>query len=49
MKSASLLIQWVPGVRRPGRETDHSPPSSPMLRMHGRMPPLLPTPSWRGG
>jgi hypothetical protein len=21
-------IHWVPGVKRPGRETDHSPPSS---------------------
>jgi hypothetical protein len=22
------LIQWVPGVERPGHEADHSPPSS---------------------
>jgi hypothetical protein len=21
-------IQWVPGVKRPGREADHSPPTS---------------------
>jgi hypothetical protein len=21
-------IRWMPGVKRPGRETDHSPPSS---------------------
>jgi hypothetical protein len=23
-----FLIQWVPGVKRPGREVDHSPPTS---------------------
>jgi hypothetical protein len=36
-------IQWVPvapslGVKRPGHETDHSPPSS--TRMRGAIPPL---------
>jgi hypothetical protein len=25
-------IQWVPGVKRPGRETDHSPPSSTEIK-----------------
>jgi len=25
-------IQWVPGVKRPGREDEHSPPSSSEVR-----------------
>jgi len=25
-------IQWVPGVKRPGREADHSPPSSAKVK-----------------
>jgi hypothetical protein len=38
-------IQWVPGafsvgVKRPGRETDHSPPSRSRSRMRGAIPPL---------
>jgi hypothetical protein len=49
--STQLPIQWVPGfflrVKRPGRETDHSPPTSaevkkmwiytstPPIRLHG--------------
>jgi hypothetical protein len=38
-------IQWVPGalslvVKRPGREADHSPPSSAKVRMRGAIPPL---------
>jgi hypothetical protein len=38
-------IQWVPwvlflGVKRPGREADHSPPSSAEVKMCGCMPPL---------
>jgi hypothetical protein len=39
------LIQWVPGalslvVKRPGRKTDHSPPSSAEVKMRGAIPPL---------
>jgi hypothetical protein len=38
-------IQWVlgdrlPGVKRPGREADHSPPSSAEVRNGGAIPPL---------
>jgi hypothetical protein len=37
--------QWVPGtislgVERPGRESDHSPPSSAEVKMLGAVPPL---------
>jgi hypothetical protein len=37
-------IQWIlealsPGVKRPGREADHSPPTSARSRMHGAIPP----------
>jgi hypothetical protein len=48
-------ISWVPGAlslgaKRPGREADHSPPSSAGggQRMRGAIPPLPNTPSWRG-
>jgi hypothetical protein len=40
-------IQWVPGalsqgIKRPGREADHSPPSSARCqRMTGAVPPFL--------
>jgi hypothetical protein len=38
-------IQWVPGaltpgVKRPGSEADHSPPSSTEFKMGGTIPPL---------
>jgi hypothetical protein len=38
-------IQWVTGslslgVKLPGRETDHSPPSIAKVRMRGAIPPL---------
>jgi hypothetical protein len=38
-------IQWVPGglslgVKWPGHEADHLPPSSAKSRMHGAIPPL---------
>jgi hypothetical protein len=38
-------IQWVPGavslgVKWPGREADHSPPSSAEVKMRGAIPPL---------
>jgi hypothetical protein len=43
-------IQWVPGplspaVKRPGREADHSPPSSVEVKNGGAMPPLSHTSS----
>jgi hypothetical protein len=46
-------IQWVPGalslgVKRPGREADHSLQSSATSRMRGDIPPLPNTPSWCG-
>jgi hypothetical protein len=45
-------IQWVPGVfslgiKRPGREADHSPPSSAEVK-EWAIPPLPNAPSWRG-
>jgi hypothetical protein len=44
-------IQWVPGalsswVKRPGRETDHSPPSSAEVRNGGAIPPIPHILSW---
>jgi hypothetical protein len=44
-------IQWVSGalslgVKRPGREANHSPPSS--QRVRGAIPPLPNKPSWCG-
>jgi len=42
-------IQWVPGVKRPGRETHHSSPSSVLrLRMCEAIPPLPNTSLWCG-
>jgi hypothetical protein len=54
--SLSHLIQTgsgalTPGVKRPGCEADHSPPSSaevPRLIMCGAIPPLYNTSSWHG-
>jgi hypothetical protein len=45
-------IQWVPaalslGVNRQGREADHSPPSSTVLKNNGTIPPLPKMSSWR--
>jgi hypothetical protein len=38
-------IQWVPGtifprLKRPGREAEHSPPSSAEVKYGGTLPPL---------
>jgi hypothetical protein len=47
-------IQWVPaalslgGVKRPGLEADHSPPSSAEVKKSGSIPPLPHICSWRG-
>jgi hypothetical protein len=45
-------IQWVPGglsvgVKRLGREADHSHPSSAEVKNGGAIPPLLHVSSWR--
>jgi hypothetical protein len=45
MDTASVVF---PGVKRPGREADRSPPSSAEVKNGGSMPPLPHTPSWRG-
>jgi hypothetical protein len=37
-----------PGVKRPGREADLSPPSSAEVKMRGAIPPFPYTSSWRG-
>jgi hypothetical protein len=47
-------IQWVtlafsPGVRRPGREADHSPSTNAEFMNSGATIPLPDTFSWRGG
>jgi hypothetical protein len=44
-------IQWVamdifPGVKRPGREADHSPPRSAEVKNGGTIPPLLRMSLW---
>jgi hypothetical protein len=36
------------GVKRPGREADHSPPSSAAVMIRVAIPPLPNTPPWRG-
>jgi hypothetical protein len=33
-------IQWLPGVKRPGREADHTPPSSVEVKNGGAIPPF---------
>jgi hypothetical protein len=40
-------IQWVPEVKRPRREADHSPPSAAEVKKGRSIPPLQHTPSWR--
>jgi hypothetical protein len=35
-----------PGVKRPGREVDHSPPTSAEVKKSGSIHPLPYTPSW---
>jgi hypothetical protein len=45
-------IQWVPGalspgVKRPGRESDHSPATNAKVKNGGAIPPLLHMFSWR--
>jgi hypothetical protein len=35
------------GVKWPGREVDHSPPTSAEVKKSGSIHPLLHTPSWR--
>jgi hypothetical protein len=51
--STQLPIQLVPegglspGVKRPGREVDHSPPARAEVKRHGPIRPLPHTPSWR--
>jgi hypothetical protein len=34
-------IQWVPGVKRPGREADHSPRPSAEVKKSLAIPPVL--------
>jgi hypothetical protein len=46
-------IQWqpeavYPGIKRPGRETDHSSQFSAKVKNGGAIPLLPDTPSWRG-
>jgi hypothetical protein len=38
-------IQWVQGIKRPGHETDHSPPSSVKVNNGSAIPPIS---AWRG-
>jgi hypothetical protein len=40
--SRSAPIRLAPGVQRPGREADHSLPSSAKVKMHGAIHPLPP-------
>jgi hypothetical protein len=41
-------IQWVPGVKRPGHEDDHSPPFAAEVKNGGAIYPLPHTSSRRG-
>jgi hypothetical protein len=36
-----------PGVKQQWHETDHSPPTSAEVKIHGSLHPLPNTPSWR--
>jgi hypothetical protein len=42
------VMEMDTGVKRPGREADLLPPSSPRLRMRGAMLPFPNEFSWRG-
>jgi hypothetical protein len=50
--STQPTIQWIggyfPGIRRPGRETDNSPPSKSKIILHRSSPSLPHTSSWCG-
>jgi hypothetical protein len=51
--STQPSIRWVPGsirtgIKRPGREADHSPPSSTEVKNNEAIPPLSGTSSRRG-
>jgi hypothetical protein len=39
-------IRWVPAVKRPGHETNHSPPSSAEVKNGGAIPPFPHVSSW---
>jgi hypothetical protein len=46
VRSTQSSIQWVPGaispgVKQPGNEADHSPPSISEVKSGGAVPPLL--------
>jgi hypothetical protein len=48
-----LPIQWIPGdlspgLKRPGREADHSPPTSAEVKKRGSIHQLPHMSSWRG-
>jgi hypothetical protein len=44
----SVTRGYLPGVKRQGREADHSLPSSGEVRIRGAIRPLPNTPSWFG-
>jgi hypothetical protein len=46
LRPTQLPIQWVLRVKRPGREAEHSPPSSAKVKNDGVMPPLPHRSSW---
>jgi hypothetical protein len=53
LRPTQIPIQRVPGdassgVKRPGCEADHSPPSSSEVKNGGAVSPLLHTSSWHG-
>jgi hypothetical protein len=43
-----VLVDLYTGVKRQGREVDHSPPSSAEIKNDGAIPPLPSMFSWRG-
>jgi hypothetical protein len=51
LRPTQSSIQWVPGahspgIKWPGEEADHSPPSSAKVKNGGAIPPLPHTSSW---
>jgi hypothetical protein len=51
LRATQLPIQWLPGtlypeVKRPGREADHSSPSSAEVKIVAVIPPFPHTSSW---
>jgi hypothetical protein len=47
LRSTQPPLQWVPGIKRPGSEVDHSPPTSAEVKKMWIYTSTPHTPSWR--